>query len=261
MAARLTLEQVNLRFGGIVVLEDVSFQVEPGEIFGLVGPNGAGKTSLFNCISGHYRPTSGSIRIDDTESRSLPGASLAKAVGLARTFQHPALRLDATVLENVLVGAHSWLPGGPFEWALRLPRVTRVEREARQEARDLLDRLGLGWAADTPVDELSHGLHKGVELARALLSHPRLLLLDEPAAGLSHGEVENFIEAVRGIRTDFDLTVIIVEHHMGVISALTDRVVVLDHGRKLMAGTAAEAQADPRVIEAYLGKEAADDAA
>src|SRR5918993_947603 len=183
MAASLTLSDVSLRFGGIKVLEDVTFTVEPGAIFGLVGPNGAGKTSLFNCISGHYRPSSGSIRIDEEEVLSKAPWRMSR-LGLARTFQHPALQLQ-----------------------------------------------------------------------------PRLLLLDEPAAGLPHSEVDNFIDQVRRMRTDFDVTIVIVEHHMGLISALTDRVVVLDHGRKLMEGTAAEAQADPRVIEAYIGKDAADDAA
>ncbi|WP_396642759.1 ABC transporter ATP-binding protein [Microbacterium sp.] len=260
MAAQLTLNEVNLRFGGVRVLEDVGFTVEPGQIFGLVGPNGAGKTSLFNCISGHYRPTSGSIKIDDTEILGTRPSSLA-ALGLARTFQHPALQLHSSVLENVLLGGHSRLPGGPVAWSLRLPPSPRAERDLRTEARALLERNGLGWAADLPADELSHGLHKGVELCRALISRPRLLLLDEPAAGLSHGEVEQFIATIRRLRDEEDITVIIVEHHMGLISALTDRVVVLDHGRKLMEGTAAEAQSDPRVIEAYIGKEPADDAA
>jgi len=260
MAARLTLTDVNLRFGGITVLKDVGFDVEPGQILGLVGPNGAGKTSLFNCISGHYRPTSGTITIDGAEVQGSAPASLA-AHGLARTFQHPALQLHATVLENVLLGAHTRLPGGPLEWALRLPRTTRTERELRAEALDLLERHGLGWAARRRADELSHGLHKGVELCRALLSRPSLLLLDEPAAGLPHAEVEQLIATVRSIRDDDDITVVIVEHNMGLISALTDRVVVLDHGSKLMEGTAAEAQSDPRVIEAYIGKDAADDAA
>ena len=260
MAARLTLSDVSLRFGGIKVLEDVSFEVEPGAIFGLVGPNGAGKTSLFNCISGHYKPTSGTIRIDETEVQGSQPSALSRH-GLARTFQHPALQLHSTVLENVLLGAHTRLPGGPVEWALRLPRTGRSEKALRAEARDLLERNGLGWAADVHADELSHGLHKGIELCRALLSKPRLLLLDEPAAGLPHSEVEQFIATIKRLRTEEDITVVIVEHHMGLIAALTDRVVVLDHGRKLMEGTAAEAQSDPRVIEAYIGKEAADDAA
>jgi branched-chain amino acid transport system ATP-binding protein len=260
MAARLTLQDVNLRFGGVTVLHDVGFTVEPGEILGLVGPNGAGKTSLFNCISGHYRPTSGAIRIDDADVSGMRPSRLA-GHGLARTFQHPALQLHATVLENVLLGGHTRLPAGPLAWSLRVPPTGRREREMRAEALELLEAHGLGWAAHLAADELSHGLHKGIELCRALLMRPRLLLLDEPAAGLSHGEVEQFIQTVRDLRTNADVTVVIVEHHMGLISALTDRVVVLDHGRKLMEGTAAEAQSDPRVIEAYIGKEAADDAA
>ena len=257
MGTRLTLGDVSLHFGGVSVLDKVGFDVEPGQIFGLVGPNGAGKTSLFNCISGHYRPSGGSITIDGEEVRGSRPATLARR-GLARTFQHPALQLNQTVLQNVMLGAHSRLPGGPLEWALRLPHTVRAERTLREEARELLERNGLGWATDVRADELSHGLHKGIELCRALLMRPALLLLDEPAAGLPHTEVEQLIATVRRIRDDDDITVIIVEHHMGLIAALTDRVVVLDHGRKLMEGTAAEAQSDPRVIEAYIGKDAAD---
>ena len=260
MAAQLTLQGVDLRFGGVTVLRDVGFAVEPGQVFGLVGPNGAGKTSLFNCISGHYRPSSGSIRIDDTEVRGSRPAQMA-GHGLARTFQHPALQLRETVLENVMLGAHTRLPGGPLSWSLRFPRVTRSENALRAEALQLLEENGLGWAAHRRADELSHGLHKGVELCRALMSRPRLLLLDEPAAGLPHSEVEQLIETVRRLGRESDVTIVIVEHHMGLIAALTDQVVVLDHGAKLLEGTAAEAQSDPRVIEAYIGKDDADAAA
>jgi len=260
MAARLTLSGVGLAFGGVRVLEDVGFDVEPGTILGLVGPNGAGKTSLFNCISGHYRPSGGSIRIDGQE---VVGRAPAKLVGygLARTFQHPALQLSATVLENVLLGANARLPGDPLSWALRLPFTAKAERAARAEARALLDAQGLGWAAERPADELSHGLHKAIELCRAQMLHPRLLLLDEPAAGLPHQEVEQLIATVKRLRDEHDMTIVVVEHNMGLISALTDRVVVLDHGRRLMEGTAAEAQSDPRVIEAYLGSSATDEGA
>ncbi|MGB3909459.1 MAG: ATP-binding cassette domain-containing protein [Pseudolysinimonas sp.] len=251
MGSRLTLENVSLLFGGVHVLEEVSFVVEPGSVVGLVGPNGAGKTSLFNCISGHYRASAGSIRIDDSEVLGLEPAKLAKH-GLARTFQHPALRLEATVLDNVLLGAHTRSPGTPMAWALRMPGTVRAEHALRAEALERLDRVGLGWAADIAADELSHGLHKSIELARALMLHPTLLLLDEPAAGLSHGEVDQFISNLKSLRTE-EITVIVVEHNMSVISQVTDQVVVLDHGKKLMEGTAAAAQSDPRVIEAYLG--------
>lgn len=260
MGARLTVQDVNLHFGGVKVLEDVGFTVEPSQIFGLVGPNGAGKTSLFNCISGHYKPSSGSIRIDDVEVLNKPSWRMSR-LGLARTFQHAALQLNKTVLENVMLGAHPHLRGGPVEWSLRLPFTRKDERTNRAQALELLERLDLGWAAYKTPDELSHGLHKGIELCRALLLEPRLLLLDEPAAGLPHAEVDRLIELVRGIRDDFDVTIVVVEHNMGLISALTERVMVLDHGAKLMEGTAAEAQSDPRVIEAYIGKDAADDAA
>ena len=259
MGSRLVLHDVSLHFGGVKVLQEVGFAVEAGSILGLVGPNGAGKTSLFNCISGHYSPSSGSITIDGAEVSGNRPATLARR-GLARTFQHPALQLNSTVLENVLLGAHTRLPGGPISWSLRLARTTRSEKVLRAEASALLERYGLGWATSMPAGELSHGLHKGIELCRALLTGPSLLLLDEPAAGLPHSEVEQLIETVRQLQND-DITVVIVEHNMGLISALTDRVVVLDHGRKLMEGTAAEAQSDQRVIEAYLGKDLADDAA
>ncbi|WP_026819878.1 ABC transporter ATP-binding protein [Arthrobacter castelli] len=256
MSARLSVADVFLQFGGITVLESVSFDVEPSTIFGLVGPNGAGKTSLFNCISGHYKPSAGSVSIDGEDVLPRAPSKLAH-IGLARTFQHPALQLHSTVLDNVLLGGHCRLTGGALSWALRPPHIVRQERRIRQQAHETLERLDLDWAAGTMAGELPHALHKRVELCRALLSRPKLLLLDEPAAGLSHSEVEDLIAWLRNLRSEFGLTMIVVEHHMGLISAITDRVAVLNQGRKLMEGTAAEAQRDPRVVEAYLGGEAA----
>ena len=248
----LVVQDLSMRFGGVTALDGLSFSVESAQICSLIGPNGAGKTSLFNCISGHYRASGGSIAIDGQDVLGLPPARMAKH-GLARTFQHPALQLTSTVLDNVVLGAYPRLPGGPVEWALHLPRTAKAERAAREEALGLLERMGLAWAAPVEADELSHGLHKSIELCRALMLHPGLLLLDEPAAGLSHGEVEQLIETVKRLRDEDGMTVVVVEHNMSLISEITDRVLVLDHGRRLMEGTAAEAQSDARVIEAYLG--------
>lgn len=252
MGARLELEGVSIAFGGVRVLQEIDFTVEPGKIFGLVGPNGAGKTSLFNCISGHYRPTAGSIRIDGEELIGKAAWKVSR-LGLARTFQHAALRPEATVLENVMLGGHARMRGTPLEWALRLPHTRRDESEVRTEAVELLERLGLAWAAKRSAGDLSLGLHKGIELCRALMQQPTLLLLDEPAAGLPFSEVETLINLVREVNAEFGITVVVVEHNMGLISALSERVVVLNNGQKLMEGTPKEAQSDPRVIEAYIG--------
>jgi branched-chain amino acid transport system ATP-binding protein len=258
VGADLVLHDVSLSFGGIIVLDRVSLTAAAGSIYGLVGPNGAGKTSLFNCISGLYRPTAGTIRVGGIDTLRRPAWKMARS-GVARTFQHPVLRLDATVLENVMLGGHSRLPGGPVAWSLRLPRVTSNERMMRDEALSLLRRFGLDRFVDMQAASLPYGLHKNLELCRAMLAHPDLLLLDEPAAGLAHNEVEDLIDSIRTISTESKVTIVIVEHHMGLITALTDRVIVLDHGKVLMEGTARDAQADPRVIEAYLGQEVSGD--
>lgn len=239
------------------MLTDVSFDVKADSICGLVGPNGAGKTSLFNCITGSYVPVGGEVYFDApqagmTELLRLPPHKLA-ALGVARTFQHPTLDPLATAFDNALCGGHVHLRGNALSLALGLASVRRDERNLRERARGIMDDLGLSRWSEVPAGDLPYALQKRVELARALLSQPRLLLLDEPAGGLPHGEVDELQALLRRLRERFDLTMLLVEHHMGLISKLTDKVVVLVEGRVVLEGSAAEVQQHPVVVEAYLG--------
>jgi len=250
--ALLRVHNVGVRFGGIVALDDVSFDVARNCIVGLIGPNGAGKTTLFNCVSRLYQCDCGDIVFDGRSLLCVPRHRIA-ALGIGRTFQNLALFGTMTVLDNVMIGHHCRIRSGFLSNALRLPRVGRDESAATDKARALVEFLGLKAVAGTRVSDLPVGTQKRVELARALASDPTLLLLDEPASGLNHEEVGVLGAVIRDIRDRLGVTILLVEHHMNLVMGISDLVVALDFGRKIAEGTPDEVRAHPEVIQAYLG--------
>ena len=251
-APMLRVDRLTVRFGGVTALDGVSFDVEQGSVCGLIGPNGAGKTTLFDCVSRLTRPQEGRVEVDGRDLLALAPHQVA-GLGVARTFQHLGLFGSLTVRENVMFGGQHASRVGFAAAALRLPLVGREERAMRRRADEVLERVGLAHLAARPAVGLPYGILKRIELARALGAAPRLLLLDEPASGLSHGEVDELAGVIAAIRGDGDLTVLLVEHHMGLVMRMSDKVVVLDFGRKIAEGTSAAVREDPEVVRAYLG--------
>ena len=248
----LEIRDIAIWFGGIAALEGISFDIEPGMILGLIGPNGAGKTTLFNCISRLYTPDTGDILFEGQSILKESPHRIAE-LGIGRTFQNLALFQTMTVLDNVMVGGHCVSRSDFLSDALRLPWIRREERRLREKIWDLIRFLDLEDIAHTVVESLPFGTKKRVELARALAIEPKLLLLDEPASGLNHEEVESLGNLIRTIRTERQVTILLVEHHMNLVMQVSDNVVALDFGRKIAEGPPSEVQNSEDVIRAYLG--------
>jgi branched-chain amino acid transport system ATP-binding protein len=260
-APLLTIEHVSMRFGGLVAIDDVSFDIRAGDITAVIGPNGAGKTTLFNCITGFYKPTAGRMTLKGEAGEFLleqiPGYRIAQQAKVARTFQNIRLFAGMSVLENLMVAQHNKLmkaSGFSFAGLFGLPVYRRAEREAVERAKLWLDRVGLTAQADHPAGSLPYGGQRRLEIARAMCIDPVILCLDEPAAGLNPRESQELNQLLRAIRDEHHTSVLLIEHDMSVVMQISDHIVVLDHGKKIADGTPEQIRSDEAVIRAYLGE-------
>jgi branched-chain amino acid transport system ATP-binding protein len=251
-AATLSVRNLSIMFGGVHAVEDVSFDVRPGEVFAIIGPNGAGKSTIFNLISRLYEPSAGSIHYGDHDLLELPAHGVVKT-GIARTFQNIELFEQATVLQNLLVGRHSKMSSNPFTNFAFLPGVKKSELEHRRKVEDIIDLLELARYRDERIADLPYGARKNVELARALCAEPSLLLLDEPASGLNNEETDDVGFWLEDIKHDLGVTLVMVEHDMNLVGSIADRVMAINDGRLITIGTPDEVRNNPEVQQAYLG--------
>jgi branched-chain amino acid transport system ATP-binding protein len=254
----LEIKNISLKFGGLQALSDFSLILEEGSLEGLIGPNGAGKTTVFNIISGVYRPHTGSVIFAGREITGWPSYRIMSS-GVGRTFQNIRLFNDMTALDNIRLGAFAQYKYSFFQAICRLPSFSRQEKQFTSQSMDMLERFGLRHYAQTPARNLPYGEQRRLEIARALIGRPRLLLLDEPAAGMNQAETVALVELLQGLRQEFKLTILLIEPHMGVVLDLCERVRVLDFGATIFAGSPEEAHQDLQVLEAYLGKDGEED--